>query len=81
MVARTSSPSVVAAGLAVRRPAYLDAAKDGKVARDVFWGLRRIGERWIGALEMRLLLNTDVTAPLHTLRKDDFLTFSLSRFF
>ena len=42
---------------------------------------RRIGERWVGALEMRLLLNTDITAPLHTLRRDDFLTFSLSRFF
>ena len=42
---------------------------------------RRLGERWIGALEMRLFLNTDVMAPLHTLRRDDFLTFSLSRFF
>ena len=42
---------------------------------------RRFGDRWVGALEMRLLLNTDITAPLHTLRRDDFLTFSLSRFF
>jgi len=42
---------------------------------------RRIGDRWVGALEMRLILNTDNTAPLHTLRRDDFLTFSLSRFF
>ena len=42
---------------------------------------RRFGDRWVGALEMRLLLNTDVTAPLHALREDDFLTFSLSRFF
>ena len=42
---------------------------------------RRIGERWTGAVEMRLILNTDITAPLHTLRRDDFLTFSLSRFF
>jgi hypothetical protein len=42
---------------------------------------RRFGERWVGAVEMRLLLNTDATAPLHTLRQDDFLTFSLSRFF
>ncbi len=42
---------------------------------------RRLGERWVGALEMRLLLNTDVTSPLHALRQDDFLTFSLSRFF
>ena len=42
---------------------------------------RRIGERWVGTLEMRLLLNTDITAPLHTLRQDDFLTFSLGRFF
>jgi hypothetical protein len=42
---------------------------------------RRLGERWVGSVEMRLFLNTDVTAPLHTLRKDDFLTFSLSRFF
>ena len=42
---------------------------------------RRIGERWVGTLEMRFLLNTDITAPLHTLRRDDFLTFSLGRFF
>ena len=42
---------------------------------------RRLGERWTGTLEMRLLLNTDNTAPLHALRRDDFLTFSLSRFF
>ena len=42
---------------------------------------RRFGERWVGAVEMRLLLNTDATAPLHTLRRDDFLTLSLSRFF
>ena len=42
---------------------------------------RRLGDRWVGAFEMRVLLNTDATAPLHTLRKDDFLTFSLSRFF
>ncbi len=42
---------------------------------------RRFGERWIGAVEMRLLLHTDHTAPLHTLRRDDFLTFSVSRFF
>jgi hypothetical protein len=43
-------------------------------------GERRVSERWVGALEMRWLLNTDITAPLHTLRKDDFLTFTLSRF-
>ena len=42
---------------------------------------RRFGDRSVGALEMRLLLNTDITAPLHTLRRDDFLTFSLNRFF
>ncbi len=42
---------------------------------------RRFGERWVGSVEMRVILNTDTTAPLHTLRRDDFLTFSLSRFF
>jgi hypothetical protein len=42
---------------------------------------RRVGERWVGSVDMRLFLNTDIGAPLHTLRKDDFLTFSLSRFF
>ena len=42
---------------------------------------RRIGERWVATLEMRLLLNTDIAAPLHTVRRDDFLTLSLSRFF
>ena len=42
---------------------------------------RRLGERWVGAVEMRVLLNTDFTAALHTIRRDDFMTFSLSRFF
>jgi hypothetical protein len=42
---------------------------------------RRIGERWVGSLELRVLFNTDTSAPLHSLRRDDFLTFSLSRFF
>ena len=42
---------------------------------------RRLGARWVGAVEMRVLLNTDFTAALHTIRRDDFMTFSLSRFF
>ncbi len=42
---------------------------------------RRIGERWVGALEVRVLLNTDVSAPLHSLRRDDFVTFRMSRYF
>jgi len=42
---------------------------------------RRFGERWVGSVETRLILNTDISAPLHTLRQDDFLTFTLSRFF
>ena len=42
---------------------------------------RRLGERWVGAFEMRLLLNTESTAALHTIRRDDFMTFRLSRFF
>ena len=42
---------------------------------------RRLGDRWVGAFEMRVLLNTDATAALHTIRRDDFMTFRLSRFF
>lgn len=42
---------------------------------------RRVAERWAGSLEMRLLLNTDGGAPLHSIRLDHFVTFALSRFF
>ena len=42
---------------------------------------RRLGERWVGAFEMRLLLKTEATTALHTIRRDDFMTFRLSRFF
>ena len=42
---------------------------------------RRFGARWRGTLELRVLFNTDASAPLHSLRRDNFLMFGLSRFF
>ena len=35
---------------------------------------------WLG-VETRWLLNTDETAPVHGLRRDDFVTLRLSRYF
>lgn len=35
----------------------------------------------VAELEARWLLNTDATAPLHGIRRDDFLTLRLSRYF
>lgn len=42
---------------------------------------RRFGDNWIVEVEARWLLNTDETAPLHGLRRDDFVTLRLSRYF
>ncbi len=42
---------------------------------------RRFGDRWVAELEARWLFNTDADAPVHDLRRDDFLTLRLSRFF
>lgn len=42
---------------------------------------RRFGDRWVAELEARWLFNTDASAPVHDLRRDDFLTLRLSRFF
>ena len=44
-------------------------------------GERRLGARWVATLEGRVLLNTNAQAPIHGLRRDDFLTLRLSRFF
>lgn len=42
---------------------------------------RRVRDRWVAELETRWLLNTDPTTPLHGIRRDDFLTLRLSRYF
>ncbi len=42
---------------------------------------RRFGDRWIVALEARGFINTDPTTPVHDLRRDDFVSLSLSRYF
>ena len=42
---------------------------------------RRFGDRWVAELQTRWFLNTDKTAPVHGLRRDDFVTLGLSRYF
>ncbi|MEN8145701.1 MAG: hypothetical protein ABFS14_12210 [Gemmatimonadota bacterium] len=42
---------------------------------------RRIRNSWVAEFEARILLNTDASAPLSGLRRDDFLTLRLSRYF
>ncbi len=42
---------------------------------------RRLSDRWIAALEARGFMNTDPTAPVHSLRRDDFVSLRLSRYF
>ncbi len=42
---------------------------------------RRIGDNWKAELEARLFINTDQIDPLHFFRKDDALTFRLTRYF
>lgn len=42
---------------------------------------RRFGDRWVAEVEARWLLNTDALAPVHDLRRDDFLALRVSRFF
>jgi hypothetical protein len=42
---------------------------------------RRFGDRWVAELQARWLVNTDETAPLHGVRRDDFVTLRLSRYF
>lgn len=42
---------------------------------------RRVGDNWVVEVEARWLLNTDETAPLHGLRRDNFVTLRLSRYF
>jgi hypothetical protein len=42
---------------------------------------RRFSDRWIAALEARWFMNTDATGPIHGLRRDDFVSLRLSRYF
>lgn len=42
---------------------------------------RRFGNRWVASVEARWLFNTSPGAPLHGLRHDSHIAFSLSRFF
>ncbi len=42
---------------------------------------RRFSDRWIVALEARAFMNTDPSTPVHTLRRDDFVSLRLSRYF
>ena len=42
---------------------------------------RRFGDRWTAALEARWFVNTDATGPVHGLRRDDFVSLRLSRYF
>ena len=42
---------------------------------------RRFSDRWTVALEARWFMNTDATAPVHGLRRDDFVSLRLSRYF
>ncbi len=42
---------------------------------------RRLSDRWIAALEARAFMNADPTAPTHGLRRDDFVSLRLSRYF
>ncbi len=42
---------------------------------------RRFGDSWVVEVEARRLLNTDEPAPLHGLRRDDFVTLGLTRYF
>ena len=43
--------------------------------------VRRFGDRWVAELEARALVNTDALGPAHGIRRDDFLTIPLSRYF
>ena len=42
---------------------------------------RRFSDRWVAALEARWFMNTDATAPVHGLRRDDLVSLRLSRYF
>ncbi len=42
---------------------------------------RRFGDRWVAQIEVRAFMNTDEMGPLHGLRRDDFMTIRLSRYF
>ena len=42
---------------------------------------RRLGDRWVAALEARWLLNEVANTPLNGLRRDDSMTLRLSRYF
>ncbi len=42
---------------------------------------RRVGERWSVELEARMIFNVDDAGLLYGLRRDDFVTIRLSRFF